>query len=177
MSDGSVLLNAYGCGFYRVTQIDSDAPRLEYTIEVPSSADLGGCGIPVVAGDYWMMTVGAAFMLVTLDISDPSQPREVSRLPTEDGFAPHWLAKDPGSNRLIVGAENEIGRSRGFLESVFVGLRGRTGKRGRRWGTRLCFDRDLTDGRDSQPKKRSLRQVRPESSPSWPRVAASHDSK
>jgi hypothetical protein len=29
MSDGSVLLNAYGCGFYRVTQIDSDAPRLE----------------------------------------------------------------------------------------------------------------------------------------------------
>jgi hypothetical protein len=55
------------------------------------------------------MTVGAASMLVTLDISDPSQPREVSRLPTEDGFAQHWLAEDPGSNRLIVGAENEIG--------------------------------------------------------------------
>jgi len=126
MPDGSVLLNAYGCGFYRVTQIDSDAPRLEhvYTIEVPSSADLGGCGIPVVAGDYWIMTVGAAAMLVTLDISDPSEPREVSRLPTEDGFAPHWLAKDPGSNRLIVGAENEIGGGDRMLMVIFDPLTG-----------------------------------------------------
>jgi hypothetical protein len=130
MSDGSVLLNAYGCGFYRVTQIDSDAPRLEhvYTIEVPSSADLGGCGIPVVAGDYWMMTVGAASMLVTLDISDPSQPREVSRLPTEDGFAPHWLAKDPGSNRLIVGAENEIGGGDRMLMVIFDHWRAQLGR-------------------------------------------------
>ncbi len=108
MRDGSVLLNAFGCGFYRITAIDSDVPRVDnvYTIDVPQSSDLGACGIPVIVGDYWIQTVGVASMLVTLDVSDPSAPREVSRLRTEDGFAPHWLAKDPGSDRLIVGAEN-----------------------------------------------------------------------
>ena len=107
MPDGSVLLNAFGCGFYRVSNIDTE-PRIDnvYTIEVPSTVDLGACGIPVVAGQFWVMTVGNANMLVTLDVSDPAAPHEVFRLPTEDGFAPHWLAKDPRSNRLIVGAEN-----------------------------------------------------------------------
>ncbi len=108
MTDGSVLLNAFGCGFYRITDIGSDAPRIDnvYTIEVPPDAGLGACGIPVVSGGFWIMTVGEASMLVTLDVSDPARPREVSRLRTGEDFKPHWLAKDPGSNRLIVGAEN-----------------------------------------------------------------------
>ena len=76
MPDGSVLLNAAGCGFYRVTGIDTE-PQIEnvYTIEVPQEVPLGNCGIPVVVGRFWVMTVGAAQMLVTLDISDPGAPR------------------------------------------------------------------------------------------------------
>ncbi len=109
MTDGSVLLNAYGCGFYRITEIASGVPTIEnvYTIEVPADVDgIAACGIPVVSGRFWIMTVGTASMLVTLDVSDPARPHEVSRLSTGEDFKPHWLAKDPGSNRLIVGAEN-----------------------------------------------------------------------
>jgi hypothetical protein len=108
MRDGSVLFNAYGCGLYRLAGLDSDPPTIQnvHTVEVPRSSDLGACGIPVLVGDFWVMTVGAARMIVVLDVADPARPREVARLHTEDGFAPHWLATDPYSDRLVVGAEN-----------------------------------------------------------------------
>ena len=52
------------------------------------------------------MSVGRMNTLVTLDIADPEHPREVSRLLADSTFRPHWMAKDPGSDRIIVGAEN-----------------------------------------------------------------------
>jgi hypothetical protein len=30
----------------------------------------------------------------------------VARLHSDSGFRPHWLAKDPGSDRLVVGAQD-----------------------------------------------------------------------
>jgi hypothetical protein len=109
MPDGSVLLNAYGCGVYRVSAIESAAPRIAnvHTIDVRATGDsLAACGIPVVVGRYWIMAVGRLSALVTLDVADPARPREVARLAADGGFRPHWLAKDPGSDRVIVGAEN-----------------------------------------------------------------------
>jgi hypothetical protein len=107
MPDGSVLLNAYGCGFYRVTDIDKPQPRIDnvYAIDVPSDGH-GACGVPIVAGNYWIMAVGSTHMLVTLDVRDPAHPREVARLRADTLFHPYWLARDPGANRIIVGAEN-----------------------------------------------------------------------
>ena len=111
MRDGSVLLSTYGCGFYRVTDIGG-TPDIQnvYTIDIPTdrvAADRhGACGIPVVHGRYWVMPVGKLNTLVSLDISDLRRPREVSRLVADSSFRPHWMAKDPGSDRLIVGAEN-----------------------------------------------------------------------
>jgi len=48
MPDGSVLLNAFGCGFYRITDLDTNAPAIEnvYTIRVADTVSLGACGIP-----------------------------------------------------------------------------------------------------------------------------------
>ena len=111
MADGSVFLSTYGCGFYRVTNIAS-APELHnvYTIDVPESRvpvdRHAACGVPVLSGRYWVMSVGKLNMLITLDIADPEHPREVSRLVTDSTFRPHWMAKDPASDRIIVGAEN-----------------------------------------------------------------------
>lgn len=107
MPDGSVLFNAYGCGFYRVTGIDQPEARIEnvYSIAVPPERT-GSCGVPVVAGHYWVMAVGKIHMLVTLDVQDPAHPREVARLLADSLFRPHWMAKDPGADRIIVGAEN-----------------------------------------------------------------------
>jgi hypothetical protein len=109
MADGSVLLNAYGCGFYRVTGLETPTPRIAnvHTIDVRAAGDsLAACGIPAVVGRFWVMAVGRLSALVTLDVGDPAHPVEVARLAADPAFRPHWLAKDPGSDRLIVGAEN-----------------------------------------------------------------------
>lgn len=109
MPDGSILLSAYGCGFYRVTGLDTDAPEIRnvHTIDVRAAGDQhGACGIPALFGHYWVMTVGQLSTLVVLDLRDPAGPVEVSRLVADTTFRPHWLARDPGSNRMIVGAEN-----------------------------------------------------------------------
>ncbi|MEO7998086.1 MAG: hypothetical protein ABI852_11610 [Gemmatimonadaceae bacterium] len=122
MSDGSVFLSAYGCGFYRITGI-ADKPEIHnvYTIDVPTAAvpadNEAACGIPVIVDHFWIMPVGKLGMLITLDIADPEHPREVSRLQTDADFHPHWMAKDPGSNRLIVGAENG-GENRMLMATV-----------------------------------------------------------
>ena len=109
MADGSVLLNAYGCGFYRVTGLESDRAEIRnvHTIDARSAGKRkGACGIPIVVGRYWIMAVGRLSALVTLDVGDPAHPVEVSRLLADSSFHPHWMARDPGSNRIIVGAEN-----------------------------------------------------------------------
>lgn len=113
MHDGSVLLNTYGCGFYRVSGFDHTETEVEnvYTIDRAGEPGLGSCGVPVYTGRFWVMTVGDANTLVTLDVSDPAAPREVARLETGADFAPHWLARDPRSNRLVVGAQ-DVGEDR-----------------------------------------------------------------
>lgn len=112
MPDKSVLLNSYGCGFYRVTGIGEEQPKIEnvYTIDVPATrvadSTMAACGVPVVVGRFWVMSVGRLNLLIALDVSDPARPVEVSRLEAPALFRPHWLAADAGSDRIIVGAEN-----------------------------------------------------------------------
>ena len=117
MPDGSVLLNAYGCGLYRLTDIETSSPKLAHVFtfaaEETDPKRRGACGVPVVEGRWWVMPVGRANRLVTLDISDPARPREVARLDTASDFRPHWSAKDPKSDRIVVGAE--LGGEQGML--------------------------------------------------------------
>lgn len=119
LPDGSVFLNSYGCTFYRLSEIASENPRLEtfFALDTPEAPIKpgwirGSCGIPVVFGHYWINPVGQLHSVVVLDIGNPSRPREVFRLPTPNTFNPHWLARDPHSNRLVLGAE--LGGEEGF---------------------------------------------------------------
>jgi hypothetical protein len=59
------------------------------------------------------MPVGKAHRIVTLDITDPSRPRQVAHFDTPVDFRPHWMAKDSNSNRVVVGAE--YGGEQGML--------------------------------------------------------------
>lgn len=120
LDDGSVFLNTYGCSLYHLTDLASDTPSLKvvHTIETRPlkgrKSIRGACGIPYRLGQYWVQPVGCENMVVVLDISDPSQPKEVHRLITPEDFQPHWLAKDPIGNRMILGSEM------GFEEGFFV---------------------------------------------------------
>jgi 56kDa selenium binding protein (SBP56) len=106
MPDGTVLLSTYACGFYHITGAEGDTPEIRsvYTMEMPPK-QLGECGIPVLAGRFWIMAVGALHSLIALDVSNPTRPREVARLLSDTTFRPHWLARDPGSDRVVVGAQ------------------------------------------------------------------------
>ena len=117
MSDGSVLINAYGCGFYRLTGATGDEPKLTHLLTFAGDESdpkkRGACGVPVVSGRWWLMPVGAAHRIVTLDISNPASPKLVGQFSTPADFRPHWMAKDPNSDRLVVGAE--FGGEQGML--------------------------------------------------------------
>ncbi len=118
LPDRSVFFNSYGCTFYRLSEIGGDQPRLDtfFALDTPPPAtpdDIrGACGIPIVFGHYWINPVGKLHAVVVLDIADPAHPREVFRLRTPDTFNPHWLARDPLSSRLVLGAE--LGGEEGF---------------------------------------------------------------
>ena len=102
LADGRTLfLNTYNCGFYRITGLETDAPRVELVLAMPHPRRIG-CSVPVVLGRYWVMPIAYAHVIVTLDLADPLHPKEVSALPTDSTFFPHWLAADPGSDRLVV---------------------------------------------------------------------------
>ena len=130
LPDGSVFFNAYGCAFYRLSDIGSDSPRLDtvLTLETPEAPPGVGqirssCGVPVVFEDYWLMPVGQLHAVIVLNISNPATPREVFRLRTPETFNPHWLARDPRSNRLVLGAE--LGGEEGFYLLRFDAEAGR----------------------------------------------------
>ena len=106
-----MFFNSYGCAFYRLSEIHGEHPRLDtfFALDTPppSTPDdiRGSCGIPIVFGHYWINAVGKLHSVVVLDIGGPTHPREVFRLATPNTFNPHWLARDPQSTRLVLGAE------------------------------------------------------------------------
>jgi hypothetical protein len=104
LADGrTAMLNTYYCGFYRLSGIEGDQPRLDlvHALHEPNSE---GCAVAVVVGHYWVVPVASGRAIVSLDITDPAHPVEVSRLRSDSTFAPHWLSTDPASDRIVVGS-------------------------------------------------------------------------
>lgn len=92
LPDGkSLYVSTYMCGLYLLEGIDTETP------EVTFLRDWGnlGCAIPVVIGHYYVLALGQNNAVAALDISDPKNPVEVSRLEFPAGYEPHWI----GANR------------------------------------------------------------------------------
>jgi len=116
LDDGrTVLLATFTCGFYRVTDIASARPTVDFL------RAFGGenCAVPVRVGSWWIQTIPDEHALVTLDITNAAQPREVARVTFDSTFKPHWMAFDEGGSRVVV----NDGKERVFL----VNLDRRTG--------------------------------------------------
>jgi hypothetical protein len=58
--------------------------------------------VPVVVGDYYLITVPAWSAVVSLDVSDPAHPREVSRVTLGRDDVPHWIGIEPNHRRLVI---------------------------------------------------------------------------
>jgi hypothetical protein len=102
LSDGrTVLVSTFTCGLYLLEGLDGEAPSGRMVASFPRLADTW-CAIPVVTGHHLLITVPAYPGVVSLDISDPAQPREVSRLTLAEGDIPHWIAMEPSGGRLVL---------------------------------------------------------------------------
>jgi hypothetical protein len=106
LADGrSVYIHTFNCGLYLVRGFERDSLSTRFVW----AFDGVNCGVPVLTGKYWLQTVPDAHAVVVLDVSDPEQPREVSRLAAGDDEAPHWLAIDPSGRRLVMNSSGSKG--------------------------------------------------------------------
>jgi len=99
LGDGkTVMFGTFTCGLYTLTGIDTDNPRVNPVYIFPGK----DCAVPVVIGKYWLQTVPSLHSVLSLDVSDPSSPREVSRIGLGAESKPHWLARDGSGERVVV---------------------------------------------------------------------------
>ena len=102
LDDGrTVLVSTFNCGLYLMNGLEGDAPSARLVASFPRKPGTS-CAIPVIAGHYYLVTVPAWSAVVSLDISDPAAPREVSRVSLGDGDVPHWIAIAPDRRRVVV---------------------------------------------------------------------------
>jgi hypothetical protein len=102
LADGrTVLVSTFACGLYLLHGLEGDAPGGTLVSSFPR-AEGTYCAIPVVAGRYLIITVPAIPAVVSLDLANPSSPREASRLTLAPGDVPHWIALEPNTRRLVI---------------------------------------------------------------------------
>lgn len=97
----TVLVSTFACGLYLMDGLETDAPSARLVASFPRKEETY-CAIPVVAGNYYLVTVPAYNAVLSLDISNPAAPREVSRVVFGSGDVPHWIAISPDQRRLVV---------------------------------------------------------------------------
>ena len=102
LADGrTVLVSTFNCGLYLLEGLDTDAPSARLVASFPRR-ERASCAIPVIAGRYYLVTVPAWSAVVSLDISDPAAPREVSRVSLDSADVPHWISISPDHRRVVV---------------------------------------------------------------------------
>ena len=102
LEDGrTVLVSTFSCGLYLLRGLDGPTPSGEIVSSFPRKQGTY-CAVPVIAGHYYLVTVPAWSAVVSLDISNPAAPKEVSRLVLGENDVPHWIAIEPNHQRVVV---------------------------------------------------------------------------
>ncbi len=105
LADGkSALVHTFMCGLYLVRGLDGDVPTASFVHGFEGK----NCGVPVLAGKYFLQTVPDAHAVVSMDVSDPEHPREVSRVVFGDDELPHWLVMEPSGKRLVMNSGGSV---------------------------------------------------------------------
>jgi hypothetical protein len=102
LGDGkTVLVSTFTCGLYLLDGLTGDALSARLVSSFPRK-DGTYCAIPAIVGRYYLVTVPAWSAVVSLDISDPTAPKEVSRISLGADDVPHWISVSPDSRRVVV---------------------------------------------------------------------------
>ncbi len=99
LADGTtVVVPTFNCGLYLVQGLAGDRPTLRHVYDFGYRL----CEVPVVAGDFLVETMQSGHAVVSLDVRDPEHPHEVSHILLPPDEYPHWLALEPGGDRLAI---------------------------------------------------------------------------
>ncbi|MEO5800680.1 MAG: hypothetical protein ABIZ70_05855 [Gemmatimonadales bacterium] len=102
LSDGkTVLVSTFNCGLYLLSGLESATPKGSLVSSFPRKKG-EYCAIPVIVGHFYLVTVPAWSAVVSLDISDPAKPREVSRVTLGADDVPHWISVEPNHKRVVI---------------------------------------------------------------------------
>lgn len=99
LADGkTVVVPTFNCGLFLIRNLANDDPTLQHVY------DLGyrTCEVPVVVGDYLVEAAQSGHAIASVDVRDPEHPHEVSRILLPPDEYPHWLALEPGGDRLAI---------------------------------------------------------------------------
>ena len=107
LPDGTLYVNTFNCGLYRVVGLDGSDPKAEFVYSFPGAGTKFECAVPVVLGKFWIQTDPSLPGLIALDVSNPAKPVEVSRLIFDKRFEKtHWVAADRSAARVVVTGNN-----------------------------------------------------------------------
>jgi hypothetical protein len=107
LPDGTLYVNTFNCGLYRVLGLETSDPKAEFVYSFPGAGTKFECAVPVVLGKFWIQTDPSLPGLVALDVSNPAKPVEVSRLIFDKRFEKtHWVAADRSASRVVVTGNN-----------------------------------------------------------------------
>jgi len=99
LADGkAAVVSTFNCGLFLVRDLASDNPTLQHVYDFGYRF----CAVPVVAGNFMVATMQSGHAVVSLDLHDPEHPQEVSRILLPPDEYPHWLALEPGGDRLVI---------------------------------------------------------------------------
>ena len=102
LADGrTVLVSTFDCGLYLLRGLDGRSPAGQLVASFPRKKGTY-CAVPVIAGHYYLVTVPVWNAVVSLDISNPAKPREVSRVVLGQQDVPHWIALEPNHRRVVI---------------------------------------------------------------------------
>jgi hypothetical protein len=102
LADGkTVLVSTFNCGLFLLDGLTTPTPSARMVASFPRKPGTS-CAVPVVAGKYYLITVPAWSAVVSLDVSDPSHPREVSRVTLGPDDVPHWIGIEPNHRRVVI---------------------------------------------------------------------------
>ncbi|MGH9533766.1 MAG: protein kinase domain-containing protein [Terriglobales bacterium] len=98
LSDGkTVVVPTDGCQLFLLRGLNGSRPSLPSIWRFRG----GKCGVPVVAGQFYLEPSMTGRTVTSLDMSDPAHPRVAGRLVLPNDM-PHWLAVEPGGNRIAI---------------------------------------------------------------------------
>jgi hypothetical protein len=136
LPDGkSVYIHTFQCGLYLVRGLDTASPTAKFVRSFKGQY----CGVPILTGNYWLQPIPDEHGMLSLDISDPEHPKEISRVRLADDEGPHWAAIDPSGTRIVMNSSGYVKGHRLWL----VNLDRKTGK--------LSLDENFRDPVDHQP--------------------------